>query len=66
MRYYRPPPVNVQLGYGYEKWIRRPEERGRVDSLVMAVEKVTSTDSPSRKMNLRDVGVVAWRGVVTR
>ncbi|KAJ3935618.1 MAG: RAI1-domain-containing protein [Lentinula lateritia] len=64
LRYYRPPPPNAQLGYGYEHWIRRPEERSRVDSLLKAVDRVT--EGQHKKMNLAEVGVVAWRGVVTR
>ncbi|KAF9068988.1 hypothetical protein BDP27DRAFT_1326246, partial [Rhodocollybia butyracea] len=76
LRYYIPPPLptpqsrpgnnsshysadlGVDLGYGYERWIRRPEERSRIDSLLRAVER--------KKMKLSDVGVVAWRGVITR
>lgn len=64
LRYYRSPPPNAQLGYGYEHWIRRPEERSRVDSLLKAVDRVT--EGQHKKMNLAEVGVVAWRGVVTR
>ncbi|KAJ4477368.1 hypothetical protein J3R30DRAFT_3485001 [Lentinula aciculospora] len=64
LRYYHSPPLNAQLGYGYERWIRRPEERSRIDSLLKAVDRVT--DGQHKKMRLADVGVVAWRGVVTR
>ncbi|KAF9041854.1 RAI1 like PD-XK nuclease-domain-containing protein [Rhodocollybia butyracea] len=65
--------LGVDLGYGYERWIRRPEERSRIDSLLRAVERVTglgngSSDGTGKmeKMKLSDVGVVAWRGVITR
>ncbi|KAJ3739234.1 RAI1-domain-containing protein [Lentinula detonsa] len=64
LRYFRPPPPNAHLGYGYERWIRRPEERSRIDSLLRAVDRIT--DGQRKKMNLEDVGVVAWRGVITR
>ncbi|KIK55131.1 hypothetical protein GYMLUDRAFT_48077 [Collybiopsis luxurians FD-317 M1] len=71
LKYYHPPPPNAQLGYGYERWIRRPEERSRIDSLLEAVDRVTDPegtgkDGRQRKLDLGDVGVVAWRGVVTR
>ncbi|KAJ3792974.1 RAI1-domain-containing protein [Lentinula aff. detonsa] len=64
LRYFRPPPPNAHLGYGYERWVRRPEGRSRIDSLLRAVDRVT--DGQRKKMNLEDVGVVAWRGVITR
>ncbi|KAF5391641.1 hypothetical protein D9757_002519 [Collybiopsis confluens] len=71
LRYYRASPPNAQLSYGYDKWIRRPEERSRIDSLLEAVDRVADPDGTGkegreRKINLGDVGVIAWRGVVTR
>ncbi|KAJ3714085.1 RAI1-domain-containing protein [Lentinula raphanica] len=64
LRYFCSPPRNAHLGYGYERWIRRPEERSRIDSLLRAVDRIT--DGQHKKMNLEDIGVVAWRGVFTR
>ncbi len=63
-RYYVPPPPGAQLSYGYERWIRRPEEKPRIDSLLRAfVEKKNRRDS---EFSLEDVGVICWRGVLTR
>ncbi|KAG6369347.1 RAI1-domain-containing protein [Boletus reticuloceps] len=36
LRYYIDPPLGADLGYGYDKWIRRPDERGRLDPLLQA------------------------------
>ncbi|KAL0574768.1 decapping endonuclease targeting mRNA [Marasmius crinis-equi] len=62
--------AGVDLNYGYERWIRRPEERGRLDSLLKAVDKVCfregSDGIQEGKMRLRDISIVAWRGVMTK
>ncbi|RDB26378.1 Decapping nuclease RAI1 [Hypsizygus marmoreus] len=62
LRYFVDPPLGAKLGYGYERWVRRPEQRGRLDGLVQAFSKARSRDTSS----LDDVGVVAWRGVMTK
>jgi len=59
LRYYVDPPRGADLNYGVERWVRRPEERGRVDGLLRAWGKV-------RGMGVGDVGVVGWRGVMTK
>ncbi|KAK7463369.1 decapping endonuclease targeting mRNA [Stygiomarasmius scandens] len=64
LRYFSDPPLGAQLGYGYERWIRRPEERGRIDSLLKAFDRVKH--GGKCPVNLDDVGVVSWRGVMTR
>ncbi|KAG7089344.1 hypothetical protein E1B28_011034 [Marasmius oreades] len=61
----------VDLNYGYERWIRRPEERGRLDPLLRAVEKVCFRGGDSEghqegKLRLKDISIVAWRGVMTK
>jgi hypothetical protein len=61
MRYYVIPPPNADLGYGYEHWIRRPEERGRLDGLLQAVLEI------QRRATGRPViNVISWRGVMTK
>lgn len=60
LRYFVDPPRGADLNFGVERWIRRPEERGRLDGLLKAWEKVTSAGG------VRDVGVVTWRGVMTK
>ncbi|KAK7032292.1 decapping endonuclease targeting mRNA [Paramarasmius palmivorus] len=81
LRYYTPIPPSLlgnsrggpnrglDLNYGYERWIRKPEDRGRIDSLLRAVDKVCARepgDEEGKIMRLKDVSVVAWRGVITR
>ena len=63
LRYLVDPPPGANLGHGYEKWVRKPDQRGRVDGLLEAFSK--SRRGPSSAI-LRDVEVVAWRGVMTR
>ena len=62
LRYFVDPPPRAQLGYGYERWVRRPEERGRVDGLLKALDRVRQGNA-GRSL---DVGVVSWRGVMTK
>lgn len=62
LRYFVQPPIGAQLGYGYDRWIRRPEERSRIDGLLSAYSKILS----ERKGAIGDIAVVAWRGVMTR
>ncbi|KAJ8522655.1 hypothetical protein ONZ45_g789 [Pleurotus djamor] len=62
LRYFVDPPIGAKLGYGYDRWIRRPEERGRLDGLLKVWSKFQS-DNPGA---LGEIGVVAWRGVMTK
>ncbi len=62
LRYFVDPPIGAQLSYGYDDWIRRPEEKGRIDGLLKALSRVKSHG----KVALDDVAVVSWRGVMTR
>ena len=61
MRYYVGPPVGADLGHGYERWNRRPEERGRLDGLLRAISEFRrgGTGDPA-------VNIVSWRGVMTK
>ncbi|KAH7341449.1 RAI1 like PD-XK nuclease-domain-containing protein [Rhizoctonia solani] len=60
LKYYIPAPINADLGYRYEHWIKRPEERGRIDSLLRAIEQEDVVGE-------RKKGVfVSWRGVMTK
>jgi RAT1-interacting protein len=61
MRYYVVPPPGADLAHGYERWIRRPEERGRLDGLLRAVLEIQS-----RGTGHPVVGVISWRGVMTK
>jgi RAT1-interacting protein len=63
LRYLVDPPTGAKLGYGYERWARKPDQRGRIDGLLQAFSKARGG---SASASLRDVEVVAWRGVMTR
>ena len=62
LRYYVDPPHGADLRYGYERWVKKPEEKGRLDGLLKVWLKVRS-GFPDGFMN---GGVIAWRGVMTR
>lgn len=69
LRYYVDPPPKANLKYGYERWIKRPEEKGRLDGLLRAVSKYRSRLDASGADGsawLRDMSVVSWRGVMTK
>ncbi|KAF8271140.1 RAI1 like PD-XK nuclease-domain-containing protein [Lactarius quietus] len=61
MRYYIDPPPGADLGFGYDRWVRRPEEKGRLDGLLRAISEV-------RKRGTSDsvIGVITWRGIMTK
>ncbi len=62
LRYFVDPPIGAQLSYGYDRWIRRPEEKGRIDGLLKAFSRAKA----QRNVSLADVAVVSWRGVMTK
>ncbi|KAJ7227329.1 RAI1-domain-containing protein [Mycena pura] len=63
LRYFLPPPRRAQLAHAYDRWVRRPEERARVDSLLRALSTARARAHPALTSA---VGAVAWRGVITR
>ncbi|KIP04285.1 hypothetical protein PHLGIDRAFT_109789 [Phlebiopsis gigantea 11061_1 CR5-6] len=69
LRYYVEPPPRADLKYGYDRWIKRPEERGRLDGLLQAVAKYRSKIDGAGGDGaawLREIAVVSWRGVITK
>jgi RAT1-interacting protein len=54
------PPEKADLNYGYESWIKRPEEIGRLDGLLTAI-----VTDPARSEAKR-ADVVTWRGIMTK
>jgi len=64
LRYYNEPPMGSNLSYGYDRWIRKPDDRGRIDALLKAISRVKS--DPARHGALPEIGVVSWRGVMTK
>jgi RAT1-interacting protein len=69
LRYYVGAPPRAELRYGYERWVKRPEEKGRLDGLLRAVarygERLDGVGVDGKAW-LRDVAVVSWRGVMTK
>ena len=61
MRYYIEPPPGADLGFGYDRWVRRPEEKGRLDGLLRAISEVRRRGSSSSVID-----VVSWRGIMTK
>ncbi len=61
MRYYVDPPLGADLRHGHERWIRRPEERGRLDGLLRAISEVQRRGTGNTV-----VSIVSWRGVMTK
>ncbi|KAL1938626.1 hypothetical protein VTO73DRAFT_11441 [Trametes versicolor] len=71
LRYYVDPPPGADLKYGYDRWIKRPEERTRLDGLLRGVERVMSKADAnvgpgSGGKWLKDISVVTWRGIMTK
>jgi RAT1-interacting protein len=60
MRYYVSPPRDADLGHGYERWIRRPEEKGRLDGLLRAISEIR------RRGGEPVISMVSWRGIMTK
>ena len=75
MKYFVYPPMNADLKYGYSRWIKRPEEKGRIDGLLKAIAKYRqdldgANNTPARgELGLQwiqQMGCVSWRGVMTK
>ncbi|KAH9921552.1 RAI1-domain-containing protein [Epithele typhae] len=71
LRYYIDPPPNADLKYGYDRWIKRPEEKTRLDGLLRAIDCVmqktdTNMGAGCGRQWLHDIAVVTWRGVMTK
>jgi len=65
LRYFVHPRLRSDLSYGYDRWIKRPDERGRVDALLRAISKAKK-DGVNNGVQLPVIGVVSWRGVMTK
>ncbi|KAF9238550.1 RAI1-domain-containing protein [Melanogaster broomeanus] len=69
LRYFVDPPFGADLGFGYDRWIKRPDERGRLDALLMAWSKFKKSlqGGPlSSQSKPPDISVMSWRGVMTK
>ncbi|KAJ6531985.1 RAI1 like PD-XK nuclease-domain-containing protein [Mycena capillaripes] len=63
LRFLAAPPPRAQLAHGYDRWVRRPETRPRIDGLLRALSAARAKNHPALASG---VGAVAWRGVLTR
>ncbi|KAF7340792.1 RAI1 domain-containing protein [Mycena sanguinolenta] len=63
LRYLASPPPRAQLTYGYDRWVRRPERRPRIDGLLRAL---SAARAKRHQALASGVGAVAFRGVLTR
>jgi len=63
LRYFVDPPPGSSLSFGYDHWIRKPDDRGRIDALLRAISKVKAESIGS---SLPEIGVVSWRGIMTK
>ncbi|KAF7336767.1 RAI1 domain-containing protein [Mycena venus] len=63
LRFLAAPPPRARLAHGYERWVRRPETRPRIDGLLRALSAARGKRHPALA---NGVGAVAWRGVLTR
>lgn len=78
MKYFVQPPKNADLKYGYARWIKRWEEKGRIDGLLKAIlkyrhdldgpnnEPVPHADGKISTQWLQQIKCVSWRGVMTK
>lgn len=65
LRYFVEPPRGANLSYGYDRWTRRQDERGRLDSLLRAILRVKK-DVKSKGIIFPEIGIISWRGVMTK
>ncbi|KIM39898.1 hypothetical protein M413DRAFT_446817 [Hebeloma cylindrosporum] len=63
LRYFVDPPLGSNLSFGYDRWIRKPDDRGRIDALLKAISKVKAEAIGGC---LPEIGVVSWRGIMTK
>ncbi|KAF8206227.1 hypothetical protein K438DRAFT_1816842 [Mycena galopus ATCC 62051] len=63
LRFLAAPPPRAQLAHGYDRWVRRPEMRPRIDGLLCALSAARAKRHPALA---NGVGAVGWRGVLTR
>lgn len=60
MRYYCEAPLDADLSYRYENWIKKVETRGRLDGLLKACLRDEAATERKR------ADIVSWRGVMTK
>jgi hypothetical protein len=58
------PPIGADLKHGYERWVRKPDTKGRLDGLLRALSR--KREEAQRVGEDIKVGVCTWRGVMTK
>ncbi|GJJ16238.1 hypothetical protein Clacol_010534 [Clathrus columnatus] len=70
MKYYISPPLGANLAYGYKRWIRKPEGRERLDTLLQACSRLdldAGSECRTRIQAERQrADVITWRGIGTK
>lgn len=70
MKYFVTPPIDANLSYGYKRWIKRPEERARLDGLLQACTRkdLSPTDECRIRVETerRRADLITWRGIGTK
>ena len=65
LRYFVDPPIDSNLGYGYERWNYESDDRGRIDALLKSVSKIRR-DTVACGDAFPEIGLISWRGVMTK
>lgn len=60
LRFWVEPPRNADLSHGYSRWIKRSEERGRLDGLLKALCEKPCLEARER------AAAVLWRGIMCK
>jgi RAT1-interacting protein len=63
LRYFVDPPLGSNLSFGYDRWVMKFDDRGRIDALLKAISKVKAEAIGG---SLPEIGVVSWRGIMTK
>jgi len=63
LRYFVDPPLGSNLSFGYDRWVRKSDDRGRIDALLKAISKIKAEANGG---SLPEIGVVSWRGIMTK
>ena len=61
LRYFCDPPPKADLNYGYDRWVKRDEEVGRLDSLLNCLSYGPPTVQAASRPS-----IVTWRGIMTK
>ncbi|KZP00365.1 RAI1-domain-containing protein [Calocera viscosa TUFC12733] len=61
VRYFVDPPAWASLDMGFEKWVDKEEDSGRLDSLLQAYARAVELGKEGEKPS-----VMTWRGMMTR